>query len=605
MLINFSLKKSSIYLALTVSFYIAYNLFYSFRILPNSYFAGSDISGKRFSEAERQISERLNSFERAPLDLVIEGQTIQADLTSLGISFNKEQLQSKIKEENRNNLWQLRSFKTKRITPEYSVDFEKFSAQLDFLLKNYETPATDATITHQGGKFVIKDEKTGNVVDRTKLVLDLRNLLENFSSKTIEVNKITTNPRVKREGAQKALDKINLLSGQKIILTFGQDNWEISGKRLLDLLRLSPTDYEEGYLAKLNFGGQLTILTQLELADSEDLAIKVTVNRRGLDNFIGEIAKSIDKQTVDATIKFDGERVVEFTPAIDGQKLDLEQTKNLILETIAVENPLAKKSITIKLPVTVTPAKIASQEINSLGIKELIGRGVSYFVGSIPNRVHNIKLAALRASGTIVKPGEIFSFNKTVGEVSSATGYKQAYVISSGRTVLDDGGGICQVSTTLFRAVLNAGLPIAARTAHAYRVGYYEQRGFKPGLDATVWAPSVDFQFRNETDNHVLVQAIVDTANAKLEIDIYGTKDGRRIEITESVVSNRKPALADKYQEDPSLPRGVVKQVDFSAEGALVTFSRKVFRGGTIIIDETFKSNYRPWQAVYLVGTGG
>ena len=168
----------------------------------------------------------------------------------------------------------------------------------------------------------------------------------------------------------------------------------------------------------------------------------------------------------------------------------------------------------------------------------------------------------------------------------------------------DDGGGICQFSTTIFRAALDAGLPIVTRTAHSYRVGYYEQGGNKPGFDATVFAPAVDFQFKNDTDHHILVQTVVDRTNAKLQVDFYGMRDGRKVEISTPVVSNVVPALPNKYQDDPTLPKGTTKQVDFSAQGATSVFTRKVYKNDKLLIDDVFKSNYRPWQAVFLVGTG-
>ena len=250
-------------------------------------------------------------------------------------------------------------------------------------------------------------------------------------------------------------------------------------------------------------------------------------------------------------------------------------------------------------------AKIANPQINKLGVVELIGSGVSYFAGSIPNRIFNIGLGASMISGTFVKPGDIFSFVSIVGPVSAEQGFKQGYIINKGRTVLDDGGGICQVSTTVFRAALNSGLPIVKRTAHAYRVSYYEQHGFKAGLDATVFSPSVDFQFKNDTNGYILVQTRVDKVSSKIQVDIYGTTDGRRVEISEPVVSNIKPAPAPLYQDDPTLPKGVTKQVDFAASGATAVFTRKVYKGEDLIIDDRFRSNFRPWQAVYLVGTGG
>ena len=333
--------------------------------------------------------------------------------------------------------------------------------------------------------------------------------------------------------------------------------------------------------------------------------LDVSLDRQKLSTFIDKIGEVVDRKTVDATLRFENGKVVEFTPAQDGQMLDRELAKDLVVGKVSTRSGDENLVISINLPVKVTRAKIANEEINSLGIRELIGRGISYFVGSIANRAYNISLGSSRLSGTLVKPGEVFSFNKSVGEVSGKTGYRQAYVISEGRTVLDDGGGICQVSTTVFRAALNAGLPIVARTAHAYRVGYYEQRGFKAGLDATVWAPAVDLQFKNDTDHYVLVQSIVDQTLAKLQVDIYGTSDGRRAVLTDPVISNQIPAPPDKYQDDSTLPRGVTKQVDFAAAGATSIFTRKVYKGDHLIIDDTFRSVYRPWQAIYLVGTGG
>jgi vancomycin resistance protein YoaR len=199
----------------------------------------------------------------------------------------------------------------------------------------------------------------------------------------------------------------------------------------------------------------------------------------------------------------------------------------------------------------------------------------------------------------LLSPGEVFSFNQAVGDISAETGYKQAYVIKEGRTVLDDGGGVCQVSTTLFRAVLYAGLPVIERTAHAYRVGYYEQ-GFPPGLDATVFYPTVDFKFKNDTPAYLLIQTVI--SGSKLYFNLYGTSDGRVTTLSKSTVTDQTPPPPDLKQDDPTLPKGEVKQVDWAAWGAKVSFTRTVTREGEEIIKETWRSNYRPWQAVYLVG---
>jgi len=201
-----------------------------------------------------------------------------------------------------------------------------------------------------------------------------------------------------------------------------------------------------------------------------------------------------------------------------------------------------------------------------------------------------------------VAPGEEFSFNSAVGDISRASGYQTAYIISGGKTVLGDGGGVCQVSTTVFRAALNAGLPITERKAHAYRVGYYEQDS-KPGIDATVYNPTADLKFLNDTGNHILIQTKVDTVNLKMNVKIYGTKDGRVSEVSEPKISSQSSPLPTIYEDDPTLPVGQTKQIDWSAWGAKVSFNYKVSKDNVTVFEKTFYSNYQPWAAVYLRGT--
>jgi vancomycin resistance protein YoaR len=257
----------------------------------------------------------------------------------------------------------------------------------------------------------------------------------------------------------------------------------------------------------------------------------------------------------------------------------------------------------VMLVVTTQSPAVGLGDVNSMGIKERLGVGRSTYFHSIPGRVYNVELAASRINGTVVKPGEEFSFNKAVGEVSGATGYKPAYIIANGRTELGDGGGVCQDSTTAFRAALDAGLPITSRRGHAYRVGYYEQDA-KPGLDATVYAPSTDFKFLNDTPAYLLIQTIVDSPNRSLTYVIYGTSDGRTSAITDHVVWGATPPPPDIYQDDPSLPAGTIKQVDWKAPGAKAKFIYTVTRNGEVITNETYTTNYKPWASIYLRGTG-
>ncbi|HJY98291.1 MAG TPA: VanW family protein [Patescibacteria group bacterium] len=316
---------------------------------------------------------------------------------------------------------------------------------------------------------------------------------------------------------------------------------------------------------------------------------------------IGEIAEAINREPQNPKFTFDGAKVSEFQPALEGIETDREKFKESILNAVRnIED--GQDSLSFDIPVLKTPPAITTDKVNNLGIKELLGRGTSTYYHSIPSRVHNVVLAASRINGTLIAPGEEFSFNETLGDVSQFTGYKQAYIISEGKTILGDGGGVCQVSTTLFRALLNSGIRVTDRTAHAYRVGYYEQ-GFPPGLDATVYGPSPDLKFKNDTPGHILIQARSDPKRYSLTFELYGTSDGRSATISKPVVSNVTAPPEDLYQDDPTLPAGTVKQIDYKAWGAKVTFTYKVVRGDEILINRTFTSNYRPWQAIYLRGT--
>ncbi len=322
-----------------------------------------------------------------------------------------------------------------------------------------------------------------------------------------------------------------------------------------------------------------------------------------LDDTLNNLAVHINTPAQDALFAFANGRVSAFRPSRNGRHMNSAAIKEKFRESLTAIPDSTEKNITIPISIIVDKPVFTTEGVNSLGIKELIGTGYSEFAHSIPGRIHNVTLAAARVNGVLVKPGETFSFNNVLGDVSALTGFQPAYVIKEGKTVLGDGGGVCQVSSTLFRAILNAGLPVLERKEHAYRVGYYEQGGFKPGLDATVFAPSVDLAFTNDTPSYILIQTKTDAANQKLTIELYGTRDGRHAAIVNHKVWDETPPPPPVYQDDPTIKAGITKQVDFAAWGARASFQYKVTRNGEVLQDRTFTSFYRPWAAVYLRGT--
>ena len=325
---------------------------------------------------------------------------------------------------------------------------------------------------------------------------------------------------------------------------------------------------------------------------SDDVLMKV----------ITPLKEQLSQPPVDAQFEFKEGKVVTFKPSRDGKEVNMDLLKKALLEKSVYTRSKLPPVIFIEIPLVTLKPNITTEKVNNMGIKELIGRGTSLFQHSIENRVYNLSLASSRIHGVLVPPGEVFSMVKSLGDISSLSGYKQAYVIQNGRTVLGDGGGVCQVSTTLFRAVLNAGLPILERNPHAYRVSYYEEDSL-PGIDAAIYSPTVDLKFKNDTGKYILIQTILDPQEMRLTFELYGTLDGREVSITQPIIHSQSPAPAPLYQDDPTLPKGVVRQVDWAAAGANVSFSRTVKKGDTVLYSDTFKSNYRPWQAIFLRGT--
>ncbi|HKJ27662.1 MAG TPA: VanW family protein, partial [Anaerolineales bacterium] len=170
--------------------------------------------------------------------------------------------------------------------------------------------------------------------------------------------------------------------------------------------------------------------------------------------------------------------------------------------------------------------------------------------------------------------------------------------------------GVCQVSTTLFRTVFFGGFPVAERWPHAYRVYYYEltQSGAVnkdlAGLDATVYAPVVDFRFTNDTPYWLLMETYVDTAARKLTWKFYSTSDGRQVEWSTTGLTNTEKPPYPVYEVNKDLNKGQIKQVDWAVDGATVVVTRTVTRGGEVIHNDTFNTVYEPWSAVCEYGPG-
>lgn len=336
------------------------------------------------------------------------------------------------------------------------------------------------------------------------------------------------------------------------------------------------------------------------------LAFPIGINQNRFNDVVNKLTAQINRPPKDAAFEYDEKtlKVATFEPSRNGLSANATQLQRLLSDSVRNLEETSEQQQTIQVPVVETEPQIPLSKTNTLGINERIGFGESEYDHSIPNRIHNVALTANRVNNYIVKAGEEFSFNKALGDVSAETGFKTAYVIRNGKTELGDGGGVCQVSTTLFRALLNAGLPITKRRPHSYRVSYYELNA-KPGIDATVYAGDVDLRFKNDTGHAVLIHTQTDSKNLYMTVELYGTSDGRSAEIVDHKTYDFVPAPPDLYVDDPNLPAGKVQQIDFAASGIKASFKNIVRdKNGDVIREDTYFSNYKPWQAVFLRGTG-
>jgi vancomycin resistance protein YoaR len=257
---------------------------------------------------------------------------------------------------------------------------------------------------------------------------------------------------------------------------------------------------------------------------------------------------------------------------------------------------------------TTNPPVTDDATAESLGITELTSAHTSYFYGSSASRKQNIETASSRFHGLLVAPGETFSMADALGDVSLDTGYAEALIIFGDRTIQGVGGGVCQVSTTLFRTVFFGGYQVDTRWPHAYRVGYYEQTasgGYDQnlaGMDATVFAPQVDFRFTNDSPYWLLMETYMGASS--LTWKFYSTSDGRTVEWDTSGLRNIVEPPDPLYEENTELSKDTIKQVDWAVDGADVTITRQVYRDGAIIWDDAFNTHYVAWQAKFQYGPG-
>jgi vancomycin resistance protein YoaR len=427
------------------------------------------------------------------------------------------------------NAWQqFKSFLGYNLKPVWNINDNKLEKFLRENLSSIHQPAKDSLLAYNKTtqEFIVTPSRDGVIVDKNKLKKEMDKTINNFSVNDILLFLIDTKPQIIESEAK------NLIPQAEEMLTRVPISIIVNGKEIDKI-------------------GQDTIL---ELMDPVP-----NLNDNKIENYLISLAPFVAQEPVDAQLTVVDGKVTNFSLSQDGIKLDINDNINTIKNGI-FDN---KKEIILKTENT--KPKISTKDINNLGITSLLAKGSSNFAGSAASRITNIRIGAAQFNGVLIKPNEEFSFDILLGEVGPEQGYKPGLVIKENKMVPEYGGGLCQVSTTTFRAAIYAGLEITQRFPHAFPVKFYNPQGF----DATIYPPSPDLRFINNTPGYILIQTMV--IGNELIFEFYGTDDGRKVEVIGP------------------------EQYDIQPDGAMkAKFTQKVYdKNNNIIIDKTFYSNYK------------
>lgn len=548
-----------------------YHFVFARRIIPGVYVGNLHVGGMTFPEAHKVVEDYISSNVQ-PLVLNYGTTKFTIKPEDIGLQYSVDASVTRAFEVGRTGNIVVDSkdkamgiIKRLQVKALYEVEDTLLNTKFSQITGELNKTANNATYNINNDKVELVASSIGQQVDEQDLYEKVVKSFDYIEYSPKEILVEDKNPEITNADIEKFQKDVEKVIFNPLQIAYGEKIWNLTTKQKLDLLAFT----------------------------KEENQTKLTLNKTKFEAYLDNLGQEINQLPRGKVTETDGDKVVKFEIIQSGKELNAKK----------FTDDFKKAFLTAQSKVEISVNEIDTTNITEkYGIFALLGTGKSKYAGSIPGRIHNLSLAAERTDGVLVPPGAVYSFNKTVGEISGKTGYNAAYIITNGRTVLGEGGGVCQTSTTLFRAVLNAGLPVITRYPHAYRVHYYEEES-PIGFDASVFQPSLDFQFKNDTPNHILIQMANDPTNVSLEFKIYGTPDGRTVEISEPIVTNVTGAPEPAYQDDPTLPKGKLVQVDWAAGGANVSFTRTVKKNDQVMYKDTFSSRYQPWRAVFLRGT--
>jgi vancomycin resistance protein YoaR len=574
-----------------------YQVYVSERIVPGVSSYGLALGGMTPAAAQTALESRFTYDDQATFTFrnPIDGRFWQMSARDLGVSFDAEATVNQAFSAghgdatfqniiNQGLIW----LNGRSIAPVIRYEQAAALEALTAIAAEINRPAVDASLSFDGVNVLTTAGQIGQTLDIGATLAQLENaLLTMQSGGEIELV-INETPPIAWDADAAAARARAAISGPIMLIaddgtgtggTLGP--WTASVSQIAALLRVEPVTHSDG-----------------------TLSYEVTVNVEPFRSYLDDLARGLIVTPKDGRFHFDESsgQLQMIASAVNGRTLNVDETlRNMEAAIFNPSNRVVPLVFDYALPDyhnNVTAAE--------LGITEMVSQGTSFYTGSTRSRIDNIILAASRFDGIIIAPGETFSFNEYVGNITPEEGYVSGKVIYGGRTIDGVGGGVCQVSTTAFRAAFYAGFPFVERHAHGYRVGYYE-RGDPEGvgMDAAIYTPDLDMRFINDTPYHLLIETSVFPANSSVQFRFYSTNPGRQVVKEGPVIRDVTSPLPTRFEINPDLTNGQELYVDWAAEGAYVEVTRRILdANGVETRRDTIRSQYQPWGAIVQVASG-
>jgi vancomycin resistance protein YoaR len=585
------------FFAAVILWVLGYQLLYAGRIFPGVSVAGVDVSGLSPDAAAIKLSETLSYPIRGKVLLRDGDKVWTASPIELGMVFDAStSSEGAYKIGRSGGLFSSLSGQVRArafgydVAPVIIFDQRVAYQYLQGIAQQVDEPVVEAGLQLDGTSVVAQTGRPGRKLNVDATLIYVSAQLQSFQDGEIPLIVQGMKPAVVDVSSQ--AEAARQILSQPLVLDLPDRTDGDPG----------PWVYDVPVVAKL-------IVVQ-KVQEDVGTQLLLALDPAALRRMLRDLQPQIDRQPENSRFHFNEAtgQLIALTPSVVGRKLNIDAS------VAAINEAVLGGQHTISLVVQETPPAVPQDATaKDLGIAGLLPNGVqtSYFRGSHEERIQNIVTAAARYDGVLVAPGETFSMGQELGDVSLDNGFTEALIIYGGRTIKGVGGGVCQVSTTLFRTVFFAGFPVVERVPHAYRVSYYEETSGGidakyAGLDATVYFPLVDFKFKNDSPYWILMETSVDLSSRSLTWRLYSTYDNRTVQWDTSGPQNVVPAPKPLFKVNPDLKPGQITQVDYAANGADVDVNRTVLKDGAIYFQDEFKTHYEAWQAIceYAQGMG-